>query len=234
MKRICLAAILFVFALGTARAQLLKGTVTEAGGNSKMPGVFVRDMNTKETALTDKKGVFQIKTETGHSLIFYAPGYVADTLYVTDMNPKQVRLLTEGIALREVTINGSRREFNPHEEYPDVYRKSKIYALSPSSWFGKEGRDARRLKRFFDREEQERHVDQVFTRAYVASLVPLKGRELEDFMTMYRPTYAFLINNNGPSLAVYINDCYKKFMALPPEKRVVPRLDEMTMRQTNP
>jgi hypothetical protein len=54
--------------------------------------------------------------------------------------------------------------------------------------------------------------------------VPLKGQELEDFMTMYRPTYAFLRNNSGPSLAVYINDCYKKFEALPPDKRSLPKL----------
>jgi len=79
-------------------------------------------------------------------------------------------------------------------------------------------------KKFFDREEQERHVDQVYTRAYVSSLVPLKGSELEDFMFMFRPTYAYITANNGPSLVVYVNDSYKKFMALPPEKRKMPRL----------
>jgi len=49
--------------------------------------------------------------------------------------------------------------------------------------------------------------------------VPLKGEDLENFMTMYRPTYAFINSNNSESLAVYINDSYKKYEALPPEKR---------------
>jgi hypothetical protein len=58
----------------------------------------------------------------------------------------------------------------------------------------------------------------------VSSLVPLKGADLEDFMFMFRPSYAYIIANNGPSLVVYVNDSYKKFMALPPEKRKMPKL----------
>jgi len=106
-----------------------------------------------------------------------------------------------------------------------VYEKSKLYPLSPSTWFGKEARDARRLKRYFAREEQERKVDQVFNRVYVGSIVPLKGQELDDFMQLYRPSYSFITGNNSESLAVYINDSYKKFMALPPDKRHLQRLE---------
>ena len=80
-------------------------------------------------------------------------------------------------------------------------------------------RDARRLKRYFAREEQERRVDQVFNAVYVGSIIPHKGQDLEDFMTLYRPSYAFVTSNNSESMAVYINDSYKKFMALPPDKR---------------
>ena len=75
------------------------------------------------------------------------------------------------------------------------------------------------FKRFFANEAQERHVDEVYTKTYVGSIVPLKGQQLEDFMTLFRPTYAFIHNNNGPSLAAYINDSYKKYLALPPDKR---------------
>jgi hypothetical protein len=227
MKLTYLAFILFLFSFKSLQAQSIKGTVSEAGGSDKIENVFVRDMNSKEVALTDKKGNFEIKTAIGHTLILYSPGYVTDTLYVVDMEPKQIRLLIQGISLKQVNITSSRLAFNPREEYADVYTKSRVYVMSPSTWFGKEGRDARRLKKFFDREEKERKVDQVFTRSYVGSLVPLKGQELEDFMTLYRPTYAFIIANNGPSLAVFVNDSYKKFMALPPEKRIVPKLSDV-------
>jgi hypothetical protein len=212
---------------GFVNAQgLLRGTVYESGTNNRMPDVFVRDNTNKQYTLTDKQGNFQIKTETGHVLIFDSPGYISDTLFVVDMVAKKIVLATQTIALREVSINSKREVFNPQKEYPDVYEKSKVYVLSPSSWFSKEGKDARRLKRYFKREAEERHIDAVFTPTYVGSIVPLKGRDLENFMTLYRPTYAFVMNNNGPSMAVYINDCYKKYQTLPPSQRAPQALSD--------
>ena len=203
---------------------ILKGTVFEDGTNNRMPNVFIRDNNSKQLTITDKKGNFSVRTETGHVLIFESPGYNSDTLFVADLTTKKIILSTKAIALREVNINATKTTFDPHQEYPDVYTKSKLYVLSPSSWFGKEAVDARRLKNYFKTEAEERHIDQVFSMAYVGSIVPLKGKELEDFITMYRPSYAFLMSNNGPSLATYVNDCYKKFEALPPGKRSLGKL----------
>jgi hypothetical protein len=207
---------------------LLKGTVYENGSNIRLNNVFIRDKNTKQLTLTDKDGDFRIKTEAGHLLIFDSPGYVSDTLYVVDLTPKKIMLVGKTIALREVSINATRQNFDPQKEYPEVFEKSKVYVLSPTTWFSKEGKDARRLKRYFKQEAEERHVDAVFTRAYVGGIVPLRGEELENFMTMYRPTYAFITSNSSESLAVYINDCYKKFEALPPDRRVLPKLTDTT------
>jgi hypothetical protein len=220
MKRI-FGIILLGLIVGSVNAQdILKGTVRESGTNNKLPEVFIKDnSNKQQVTLTDKDGNFQIKTATGHILIFSAPGYISDTLYLVDLKPKKMELRSMSISLREVNINSSRDSFDPHTEYPDVYEKSKVYVMSPSTWFSKEGKDARRLKKYFEKEAQERHIDEVYTKTYVGSIVPLKGEELETFMTLYRPTYAFLKNNNGPSLVTYINDSYKKYLALPPEKR---------------
>jgi hypothetical protein len=204
---------------------LLKGTVYDNNGNTKLPDVFIRDNNNKQLALTDNDGNFTVKTETGHTLIFDLPGYISDTLYIVDLSQKKILLTTKTIALKEVSVNATRSEaFDPHKEYPDVYEKSKVYIMSPTTWFSKEGKDARRLKHYFAKEAQERQVDAVFTRSYVGSIVPLKGEELENFMTLYRPTYAFIKSNNSESLAVYINDSYKKYQALPPDKRTLQTL----------
>jgi len=199
---------------------LVKGVVVEYRDGTKLENVFVRDLSNKQATLTDKSGRFEIHTETGHLLIFSSPGYIADTLYVVDLSQKHVELKTQPIQLREVNITATRTpSFNPQKEYPQVYEKAKVYPLSPSTWFGREARNARRLKRYFKNEQEERVVDKVFTRNYVGSIVPLKGQDLEDFMTLYRPTYTFITSNNSESLAVYINDSYKKYMALPEDKR---------------
>ncbi|WP_259068828.1 hypothetical protein HDF24_07935 [Mucilaginibacter sp. X4EP1] len=210
---ICLTA-------GLARAQgTLKGTVLENGSNIKLTNVFIKDNANKQLAITDSKGNFELKTETGHIIIFDSPGYTSDTLYVVDMTTKKIYLQLKTVALREVNITSSRATFDPHKEYPDVYEKSKLYVLSPTTWFGKENRDARKMKKYFQTEAEDRKVDEVFTRSYVGSIVPLKGRDLDDFMTMYRPSYAFVKGNDKESMAAYINDSYKKYQALPPEKR---------------
>ena len=226
MKRILYLLTIALFISNVLHAQIyVRGNVVDASSGAKLSDVFVRDVTNKQITLTDKSGRFEIKSEPGHTLIFSSPSYVPDTLYIIDQTLKRIELKTKTISLREVNITAQRLAFDPHKEYPDVYEKSKVYPLSPSTWFGKEARDARRLKRYFAREEQERKVDQVFNRVYVGSIVPLKGQDLEDFMQLYRPSYAFITGNNSESLAVYINDSYKKFMALPPEKRHLEKLN---------
>jgi len=218
------AGLLFIAAASVHAQGLLKGQVRERGDNQKIPNAFIRDINNNVMTLVDDNGNFSIRTAAGHTLIITSPGYVSDTLFVTDMAPKKISMTVMSIALKQVNISASRKAFNPREEYPEVYEKSKVYVLSPSSWFGKEAHDARRLKRYFQMEQEQEKVDEAFNAAYVSSLVPLKGQALEDFMTMYRPSYDFIKNNNRVSMAVYVNDCYKKFMALPPEKRSLQRL----------
>jgi hypothetical protein len=224
-----LILILCLTGISVNAQSVLKGIVYENGTNNRVPDVFVRDNNNnKQMTLTDKDGNFSIKTEPGHIIIFDSPGYISDTLYLVDLTQIKIMLTTQTIALREVSINSTRATFDPHKEYPDVYTKSKVYVMSPSTWFSQEGKDARRLKKYFQREQEERHIDAVFTRAYVGSIIPLKGPELENFMTLYRPTYAFVMNNNGPSMASYINDSYKKYQTLPPEKRTLQKLNDTT------
>lgn len=227
MKLKLFAACLLLIAAGAAHAQsTLRGQVRERGDNQKIPNAFIRDINNNVMTLVDNNGDFSIRTATGHTLIITSPGYVSDTLFVDNMDYKKISMTVMSIALKQVNITSTRKAFNPREEYPEVYQKSKVYVLSPSSWFGKEAHDARRLKRYFQMEQEQEKVDQLFNAAYVSSLVPLKGHDLEDFMTMYRPSYDFIKNNNRVSMAVYVNDCYRKFITLPPEKRSQQRLTE--------
>ena len=98
--------------------------------------------NNKQLTITDKKGKsFEIKKPW---LAIYSSlirsGYISDTLYVIDMIPKKIMLAFKTIALREVFINSRRETFDPHKEYPEIYtRKSKVYIMSPTTWFSKRG-----------------------------------------------------------------------------------------------
>jgi hypothetical protein len=218
-----LIAVLFI-TMNASAQDVLKGTVYERNKSDKLANVFVKDINNKQITITDDNGNFTIRTQVGHTLIFNSPGYTSDTLYVTDLRQKRVDMVSQTISLRQVNVTDTKEVFDPHKEYPEVYTKSKVSVMSPSTWFSKEGKDARRLKRYFKREEEERQIDEAFNVDYVKSVVPLRGPELENFMSMYRPSYAFLKNNNAPSMTVYINDAYKKYQALPANKKVLPKL----------
>lgn len=226
MRYPLLIALFLIIGYGFSYGQILKGTVSESGSGNKMDNVFVHDVNNRQMTITDKNGNFSISTEVGHTIVFESPGYASDTMYLVNMAPKKIKMVEKTIALREVTVKASKNKapFDPQAEYPEVYTKSKVYVLSPTTWFGKDARDARRLKKYFRTEQQEREVDEVFNRSYVSSLVPLKGQELDNFMTLYRPSYAFVHSNSAGSMTVYINDSYKKYMALPPDKRQLPTL----------
>lgn len=220
--RFIIALLLSLFAFSVkAQTNIIRGQVTDPS-NAKLPNVLIKNTSNNEITLSNDEGNFDIRALIGHTLIISSPGYVSDTLFVADTKFKNVKMTPLGITLGAVNVRGQR--FDPRTEYPQVYQKSKVYVLSPTSWFGKEAKDARRLKKYFEHEVEERKVDSVFTKLYVGSLVPLKGAELDNFMSLYRPSYEFVKSNNGASMAAYVNDSYKKYLALPPEKRVVPKL----------
>lgn len=225
MKRCLLFVALLFIAWGAHAQEVIKGSVIEEGTKEKLTNVFVHNTSNKQITLVDKNGKFEIKGGKNNLIIFDSPGYISDTVLVIDYRPLTIVLKPMGIALKQVDINASRRAFDPHVEYPEIYRKSKVYPLSPSTWFSKEARDARRLKRYFEKEEQERYVDKYFTPAFVGNIVPLKGEELQNFMAIYRPSYAYVKSNNGPSLTLYVNDSYQKYKALPADKKVLPGLN---------
>ena len=216
--RFLLIALLFTAGIAAAQNNL-KGTIVDAGNNEKLSNVFIKNLNNKQITLAESNGKFVVPASVGNLIVFSSPGYASDTLYVINMEPKTIKLQIMTALLKEVSISGQRERFDPRTEYPEIYTKSKVYILSPSSLFSRDAKNARRLKKYFAHEEQERQVDDVFNVAYVSSIVPLKGVELQSFMAMYRPSYAFIQSNAGPSLAAYINDSYKKFKELPPEKK---------------
>ncbi|MGY3213202.1 hypothetical protein [Mucilaginibacter sp. HD30] len=214
-----IAALLFLLIAGTASAQdYFKGKVVDSSNDKGLGNVFVKNITKNKITITEDDGKFEIQGTVGNLLIFTSPGYISDTLVVVDTRTLNIRLKENPALLSEVNINSS-RSFDPHTEYPEIYTKSKVYILSPSTIFSKEAKNARRLKKYFAQEEKERAVDQAFSIAYVSSLIPLRGNELQTFMAIYRPNYDFIQSNSGPTLASYINDSYVKYKALTPEQR---------------
>lgn len=219
MKKYIGVALLLMLAVTLNAQDYIKGHVKEKGSGKRLADVFIKDNNNKQITVTDAKGNYTIRAASGHTLVFSSPGYISDTLYLINTLPKFVELQPSPMSLGEVNVRSTRTVFDPRAEYPEIYRQSKIYPLSLSSIFSREARNARRLKKYFEHEEQEQYVDGIYTKLYVSSIVPLKGKDLDAFMGMSRPSYEFVKSNSGGDLTLYVNDQYKKFIALSPEQR---------------
>ena len=215
-----IAALVFLFIASAVNAQdYLKGKVIDSGTDKGLSDVFIKNVTKNKITISEADGKFEIQGAVGNLLVFTSSGYISDTLVVIDASSLNIRLKTNPALLKEVNVN-STKIFDPHTEYPEIYTKSKVYILSPSTIFSKEAKNARRLKKYFAQEEKERAIDRAFSIAYVSSLIPLRGTELQTFMAIYRPSYDFIQSNSGPTLAAYINDSYIKYKALTPEQRI--------------
>ena len=141
-----ITALLFLFIVGTANAQnYFKGKVVDSSNDKGLGNVFVKNVTNKKITITEDDGKFEILGTVGNLLIFSSPGYIADTLVVVDTRALNIRLKENPALLRQVNVNSS-STFDPRTEYPEIYTKSKLYILSPSSLFSKESKNARRLK----------------------------------------------------------------------------------------
>jgi hypothetical protein len=222
---------IFLFALlQPLKGQELQGTVADRSTQLRLSEVEVLNLSTGQKTSTNTKGEFSIRAAINQSLIFYQPGYAADTLFLVDLKPVKRYLSLSNKLLNTVEIRAG--AFNPSAEYANTYRAGRVVTLlpnkpfrfSPSRLFGREGKSARRFKRSMEREITERKIDERFNETAVKAVTPLKGAELDYFMVLYRPGLKQLEQLDAEDFKFYLINSYKQFKALAPEKRISPAL----------
>ena len=215
--------------LGTClQAQEVKGIVGDRATRLMLKSVDVYNLTNKQRTSTNDKGEFSIKAQVNQILVFTQPGYASDTLLLVDTKNIK-RYLTFGDYLLN-TVEVSAKKFDFKTQYADVYRDAKVFDLSankplgfsPSRYFSKKGKSARKLKRKLELEDVERKIDYRFNETAVKAITPLKGAELEYFMVLYRPSLKALDKMDEEVFKFYLMDSFKEFNALPPKKKIFP------------
>lgn len=84
--------------------------------------------------------------------------------------------------------------------------------------FGKTPRQDRRLGRMYQTEIQDLQVDQFFNKTVINQQTGLSGKELEDFLVNYRPTYEQAKHWTTYDGMKWINDSYKSYRNTKPLK----------------
>jgi len=224
--------ILFVFFLPAgiqlSAQQTLKGKVYEATTDSVISAVNIYNTATKISTRSAADGSYSLAAVEGDIIIFSASGFKQDTITVsfslllTDYN---LNLHRQIISLKEVKVTGSYRadSLNRRNYYSHIYEKQPGITgrnrpadgfgvtLSPASFFSKESKQKKALRKRLEKEEKESFIDHSFSLAWVKNLTGLSGDSLSLFMYRYRPTYSFCRKTDRDGMLLYVNASLKEF-----------------------
>ena len=220
-------AALLIPRTGSAQQEdTLQGIVLELESSQPLQYVEVTNINTGASTQTDESGNFSIGISKNERLRFEYPGYRTDTLVVIEFDLKRIYLTPDGstIHIDEVEVRMLSDDQLATEieraaqagQYTETSQYRGGVRISPSRWFGREGRLARERHELLLEEQERRQIDRRFTTALITSITPLKGEQLELYMTKYRPTIDFISTANEEVLRLYVMDTYAAFKKLTP------------------
>jgi hypothetical protein len=212
-----------------AKAQgTLMGRIYEYNTHIHLQSIKVTNLNSRQYTLSDTAGIFYIYAKPGDLLVFKGYAYQPDTVAIVNKNHLEVYLVPEGKILKEVNVAGTAAETKLGNlkdptltGAPVVYQRNSLgeYQGGLAFRFGY-GKDKKAIhsKQLTDEEIADEQIDDAFNEKTVSQTIPLRGQELKDFILMYRPARE-VFKARGFNMTIYLNDSYKKYMALPADKR---------------
>lgn len=218
------------------------GTVFDLDNKTfPLQNVMVKNLSNREVTLTRAAGQFRLQARVGDLIEFSAMGFHSDTLFLINLNPKIVFLPGNSTTLKEVEILSAR--VNPAVLAPDPmanpYRRIATKGLEGKEnndraggllfnlGYGKYRRQQEKIRVLEERDRYQAEINSIFTEEYVSDLVKLKGDELRNFMSLYRPPEELVKSERPFNYAYYTVKAYHSWLKLSPQERRIssmPRL----------
>lgn len=209
----------------------LEGRVFELNTTVPIANVRVSNVSSGKFTITGSEGRFKLQVKKGDIIALSSFSYKPDTVFLTEVKFRDFFLQPISHDLNTVVINGVSTRLGSlvdrtpqdvtYQRNPDGTTKGGL--VFRLSYWNKDSRKERRtLRRLKDYQVQE-EIDRAFSIRFISQYTPLKGAELLDFRSLYRPTLK-VFKSPDFNLLQYLNASYKEFKALPPEKRKLPPL----------
>ncbi len=210
----------------------LSGEVLEYGSDITLSGIRIENLNTHDTVQSDARGKFTISAKKGDLVCFSGLNYKPDTLYLVDLKYKTVFLLLKQYQLKEVKITGAEVNKNALSSYHVItpFGGNVVRYQTDASGNATGGlkfnvfdshKDERRRANARGLEaggQRQQEIAKTFNPTNLQTYLPIRGQEMENFVILYMPDAATWYSSKF-NLMLYINDCYKKFLLIPVEKR---------------
>jgi len=239
MPKYCYALLLICFIPQLVSAQTtFKGRVFEYKTRIALRDVQVQNLTTKQNAFTDEKGWFNISAKPGDRLVLKTFSYLTDTLLITNMHEQEIFLVPHMNILDEVKVTNDTLKLLGGGGFTDpaFHGQTMIYQRDSKGfykggvifrlwWWKKDEHKREKLEEQLKEQREQDEVNKVFVPAIVGKYVPLKGKDMDDFITLYTPDIKVYYHNEF-NLAAYLNDCYARYLKLPEDKRHPQKLED--------
>jgi hypothetical protein len=235
MSRYLLLITLFLTSSAFAQTDF-KGRVLENKTRIGLVGIRVDNLTNKKTTLTNNDGRFTIPAKNGDLLVFKGFAYHIDTMLVTDLHEKEIFLEPvthelDQVNIRNTEIKNMNTYYDPlFHGQPVVYARDKNMNYKGGVvlrlWYWKKDEKKRAKRQALERKYVIMDkIAAVFQPKIIAQYLPLTGQDLDNFINLYTPA-AKIVMAKDFNLTNYLDACFKKYQALPPDKKQPPKLGE--------
>lgn len=226
----------------------IQGLVFDQSSKQRLTRVYIYNLRTNKGIFNNTKGEFTTTVRKGDTLVAALEGYSVDTTTIQNEKTVIFYLRRTSIRLKEVTVTDTlespnKRLKRTQKEYGDIYRRGNskdIFTTGGSNQLGgaglsidalysllsKEGKNARYLQEIIERDYRESIINYRFTPALVHAATGLKDKELEDFMSQYRPSYFFILQANDYELITFVKNSYQAYKKNPAANRLPPLIQK--------
>ncbi len=231
-----------------AQVVAVRGVVYDTTGITPVKNVWVTSL-CGGSSLTDSLGRYEVTASVSDSLVFtyrqkstlkFAIKEISD---INDFNISlHVRVAERFKTLKEVRVFSKTYRQDSIENrmaYAKIFNYEKPgISTSSSSYSGVPGLDLdefinifrfrrnkqlARMQQRLEDEEKEKFVNYRFNKITVKRITGLSGKDIEDFMTIYRPTYVFTLQSSTVDFYQYILNCSYEYKRLKLKLQLSPK-----------
>ncbi|GGH16960.1 hypothetical protein GCM10007422_40020 [Pedobacter zeae] len=208
-----------------------------------IPGVSVRNLNSKKVTSTNKDGKYTIAANIGDLLEFSAVGYHTDTLYLTNLLNRTIYLPVKTNNLNDVEVSAVRMNSQITDAKDPLAEKytllstggnlnrkrmtDKVGGLGLNLGYGKYKRQQRKEADLKEKEMYQQEIDENFTPKAITDLTKLEGEELKNFMIIYRPSIEAVKGERPFRYTFYISRAFVAWKKLSPQERKLQDLPKL-------
>jgi len=236
--------LLIALPVGVFAQTVTTGTVFDYNKKSlTLPGVSVRNLNSKKVTTTSSTGKYTIPASVGDLIEFSAVGYHTDTLYLTSLLNRSIYLPVKSTSLMDVDVKGVRMNSqitDAKDPLAEKYTllntggnlgrkrmKDKVGGLNLNLGYGKYKREQRKEAELEEKEMYQEEIDAGFSEKTIIDLTKLQGEDLKHFMIIYRPSIESVKAERPFRYDYHISKAFVAWQKLTPQQRKLQDLPKL-------